>query len=130
MPRPQCGLLAELIVRVTSVASTETEPQSAPMAAGHGISYATSEPGRKEVMQMTRPSINITPIERIGRVVMGVVAVFAGILLLRQADSAATAVLEALLVLAGVDLIVTGALGHCPLYRKLGHVPASLRRPA
>jgi hypothetical protein len=38
--------------------------------------------------------------------------------------------LEVLLVLAGADLIVTGALGHCPLYKKLGHVPPSLRRPA
>lgn len=25
------------------------------------------------------------------------------------------------------DLVVTGALGHCPLYAKLGHVPASLK---
>jgi hypothetical protein len=39
-------------------------------------------------------------------------------------------VLEVLLVVAGLDLMVTGALGHCPLYRKLGYVPPSLRRPA
>jgi len=37
-------------------------------------------------------------------------------------------VLEILLVLAGLDMIVTGVLGHCPLYKKLGHTPASLRR--
>jgi len=24
--------------------------------------------------------------------------------------------------------VVTGATGHCPLYQKLGHLPASLRR--
>jgi hypothetical protein len=36
-------------------------------------------------------------------------------------------VFEVLLVAAGLDLVVTGALGHCPLYRKLGHVPTSLR---
>jgi hypothetical protein len=37
--------------------------------------------------------------------------------------------LEIVLVLAGLDLVVTGALGHCPLYQKLGYVPQSLRRP-
>jgi len=31
--------------------------------------------------------------------------------------------------LAGLDLIVTGVLGHCPLYTRLGYVPPSLRRP-
>ena len=37
-------------------------------------------------------------------------------------------VLEALLVAAGLDLAVTGALGHCPLYAKLGYLPRPLRR--
>ena len=36
--------------------------------------------------------------------------------------------LELLLAAAGLDLVVTGALGHCPLYQRLGHMPASLRR--
>ena len=36
-------------------------------------------------------------------------------------------VLEALLVAAGLDLAVTGALGHCPLYARLGYLPKSLR---
>ena len=48
---------------------------------------------------MKRPTVNITPTERVGRA----------------------------LVLAGVDLIVTGALGHCPPYHKLGYTPPSLR---
>jgi hypothetical protein len=37
-------------------------------------------------------------------------------------------VLEVLFVAAGLDLAITGALGHCSLYAKLGHVPASLRK--
>jgi hypothetical protein len=37
--------------------------------------------------------------------------------------------LEALLVAAGLDLMVTGATGFCPLYHRLGYVPRSLRRP-
>ena len=79
---------------------------------------------------MKRPSINITPTERAGRVLVGVVGVVGGIALLASATGAVVAVLEVLLVLAGLDLIVTGALGHCPLYHKLGYTPPSLRRTA
>jgi Inner membrane protein YgaP-like, transmembrane domain len=79
---------------------------------------------------MKRPTINITPIERIGRVLVGLLGVIGGLVLLSSASSAGLVVLEVLLVLAGLDLMVTGALGHCPLYRKLGYVPPSLRRPA
>lgn len=73
-------------------------------------------------------SVNITPAERIGRIVVGLAAVIAGIVLLAGAGSALAVVLEALLVAAGLDLAVTGALGHCPLYAKLGYLPKSLRR--
>ena len=76
---------------------------------------------------MKRPEINITPKERAGRILIGGAAAIAGLALLVSAGSLLAAVLEVLLVLAGLDLVVTGALGHCPLYRKLGHVPSSLR---
>ena len=79
---------------------------------------------------MKRPVVNITPIERIGRVLIGAVGAIGGLVLLASAGSVGVGVLELLLVLAGLDLVVTGALGHCPLYAKRGHVPASLRRPA
>lgn len=74
-------------------------------------------------------TVNITPIERWGRVLIGIAAIAAGGLLLAIAGSVLAVVLEVLLVLAGLDLLVTGALGHCPLYQKLGYVPRSLRRP-
>ena len=74
-------------------------------------------------------SVNITPVERLGRVVVGLAAVIAGIVLLTSAGPALAVVLEALLVAAGLDLAVTGALGHCPLYAKLGYLPTSLRSP-
>ena len=77
-----------------------------------------------------RPSVNITPLERWGRVVVGTAGVVAGALLLTTAGNAVVIVLEILLILAGLDLVVTGALGHCPLYSKLGYVPKSLRRSA
>jgi uncharacterized membrane protein HdeD (DUF308 family) len=79
---------------------------------------------------MRRPTVNVTPPERAGRIVLGLVGVVAGVVLLGAASGALAVTLEVLLVLAGLDLIVTGALGHCPLYKKLGHVPQSLRRPA
>lgn len=74
-----------------------------------------------------RWSINITPVERVARVAIGGLAAIAGAFLLGAAASTLAVVLELLLVLAGLDLVVTGALGHCPLYAKLGHVPASLK---
>ncbi|MBF6557518.1 MAG: DUF2892 domain-containing protein [Acidimicrobiales bacterium] len=76
-----------------------------------------------------RPSINITPPERVGRVVLGLGAIVAAAVLLTSAASVLAVVLEALLIAAGLDLAVTGGLGHCPLYARLGHVPRSLRRP-
>ena len=76
---------------------------------------------------MRRPVINITPMERVARVVIGFIGVAGGLVLLASSGGALAAIFSLLLALAGVDLVVTGALGHCPLYRKLGHVPPSLR---
>lgn len=76
-----------------------------------------------------RFAINITPAERAGRVVLGGLAAIAGVVLLTSAGSVLAVILEVLLIVAGLDLVVTGALGHCPLYRKLGYTPTSLRRP-
>ena len=72
-------------------------------------------------------TINITPAERLGRIAVGMAAVIAGTVLLLSAGSVLAVVLEALLVAAGLDLAVTGALGHCPLYQKVGYLPKSLR---
>ena len=76
---------------------------------------------------MKRPEINITPPERAGRIVLGAAAAIAGLILLASTGGALAVVL---LVLAGLDLVVTGATGHCPLYHRLGHMASSLRRPA
>ena len=75
----------------------------------------------------TKLAVNLTSIERDARIVVGVLAVTGGVLLLVGAESVLARVLEVLLILVGLDLIVTGATGHCPLYQRLGHVPASLR---
>lgn len=71
--------------------------------------------------------INITPPERVARIAVGLAGAIAGVWLLTSVSGVGLVILEVLLVLAGLDLIVTGALGHCPLYRRLGYVPRSLR---
>ncbi len=70
-----------------------------------------------------RLSVNITTAERVSRVVLGLGAMISAIVLLTSAGSMLAVVLEFLLLGAGLDLVITGALGHCPLYQKLGHVP-------
>lgn len=79
-------------------------------------------------MSTTRPSVNITPLERIARIIVGIAGMVTAAVLLQSAGSWVAVFLEVLLALAGLDMLVTGATGHCPLYKKLGHVPASLKR--
>lgn len=95
---------------------------------------AAAEPERRETStrrasgeRRRRPVVNITPLERAGRVLVGALGAIGGALLLASGGGTLAIVLEGLLVIAGLDLVVTGALGHCPLYRKLGYVPPSLR---
>ncbi len=82
-----------------------------------------------EASRSRRPPVNITQPERVGRILVGIAGMALGAALLAAAGSVLVIALEILLVLAGLDLVVTGALGHCPLYQKLGHVPSSLSRP-
>ena len=77
---------------------------------------------------MRRPAVNITPVERAARVDLGLAGIVTGLVLLASTGGSLVTPLEILLVLAGLDLALTGAIGHCPLYRKLGYVPPSLRR--
>ena len=81
-------------------------------------------------MKRKWPPINLTMTERLARIVLGLVGVVGGLILLGSASGAGVVILEVLLVAAGLDLVITGALGHCPLYKKLGYVPPSLRGPA
>jgi hypothetical protein len=79
---------------------------------------------------MKRPFVNITSSERVGRIVIGLIGAIGGFVLLASSGGALTGVFAVLVSLAGLDLVITGALGHCPLYRKLGYVPPALRGPA
>ena len=95
------------------------------------MTFSTTPAGHSgTARRFHRPSVNITGTERAGRIVIGLAAVVAATVLLTSAGSVLAVVLEVLLLVAGLDMVVTGALGHCPLYATLGHVPASLRRPS
>lgn len=76
---------------------------------------------------MRRLPINITPAERLARVAIGLGGAIAGGWLLTSASGVGLVVMEVALVLSGLDLVITGALGFCPLYRLLGHAPRSPR---
>ena len=71
--------------------------------------------------------VTITPDERGARIAVGGAGALTGAVLLASATGVLAVAIEPLLVVAGLDLVVTGAVGHCPLYAKLGHVPASLK---
>lgn len=98
-------------------------PLSRPVATPADSDAITRSSGSRR----RRFAVNLTPVERGGRIVIGLAAVIVGVVLLASAGSALAVVLEVVLIAAGLDLVVTGALGHCPLYQRLGHVPASLR---
>lgn len=87
----------------------------------------TTNPAPAAAHRATWRTVNISTAERGGRIVLGLAATIAGIVLLLSVGSVLAGVLEVLLVLAGLDLVITGTSGHCPLYQKLGHIPASLR---
>lgn len=64
---------------------------------------------------------NIGTIERWVRELGGGFMALVGFwLLFAGPSSLAAAVAEATLVLLGLDLVVTGLTGYCPLYRRLG----------
>lgn len=102
----------------------------APRQAGATLKFQRSPMDLEtDMMATTTPTrtINIGMPERIGRVVLGgLVAVF-GVVVLAGGPGAWGILGALLLIAAGVDFVVTGAAGYCPLYARLGHVPRSLR---
>jgi hypothetical protein len=75
----------------------------------------------------TRWKVNLIPVERVARVLVGLVAAVGGAYLLGGAGSTLAIAVEAIVIITGMDLVVTGLTGHCPLYQKLGFVPARLK---
>jgi len=76
-------------------------------------------------------TVNISAPERVARVLLGGAAAVLGVVVLAGGPGIWALLGSVLLITAGLDFVVTGATGYCPLYARLGHVPRSLRqRPA
>lgn len=93
------------------------------------MNCCTQHPSPTEATNELRPPsrTNITTLERAARITVGLLAGASGVVGVAGAGSVLAVVLFLLLIAAGVDLLVTGATGHCPLYQKLGYTPRSLR---
>lgn len=72
--------------------------------------------------------VNLTSIERLARIVVGTAGAAGAVTWFAWGPSVLVAAGAALLAAAGIDLIVTGARGYCPLYAWLARRGA--RRPA
>lgn len=75
-----------------------------------------------------RRTANISTPERVARVGFGGLTAVLGVVIIAGGPSAWALIGALLLVAAGLDFVVTGAIGYCPLYARLGHVPRSLRQ--
>mgnify|MGYP002779704949 CR=1 FL=1 len=72
-------------------------------------------------------TVNIAWWERILRVVLGGSVVVGALLLMRATDVFGYQALAVAAALIGLDFVVTGAIGFCPLYHKLGRGTARRR---
>lgn len=72
------------------------------------------------MLPLRRPTVNMTDAERGVRVALGAAGGgLAVVFLALPASGAAAIVLWLLIVVTAIDLLVSGAVGHCPLYRHL-----------
>lgn len=67
-------------------------------------------------------TINIATPERVARVVIGGLAVVFGVVILAGGPGVWALIGALLLAAVGLDFVVTGSTGYCPLYARLGHV--------
>lgn len=65
-------------------------------------------------------SKNLATWERWLRVLLGSALIVAAVAVLRGGDTFALRAVALALAAIGLDFVVTGALGFCPLYHKLG----------
>jgi drug/metabolite transporter (DMT)-like permease len=73
---------------------------------------------------------NIGNVERVGRVVIGAAVAVLGVVVLAASPGFWGLAGALVAIAAGLDFVITGARGYCPLYARLGHVPRSLEGAA
>lgn len=79
---------------------------------------------------LTSQTVNISPAERVVRVIGGAAAVVIALLLLASGLGGWALLGTVALAAAGIDFVVTGVRGYCPLYARLGkplRAPANVR---
>jgi len=73
------------------------------------------------VVAERRPDIkNVGPVERLLRVVLGGALAWWALSLFLSADVVPWRLLDIALIALGLDFVVTGIRGYCPLYKRLG----------
>ena len=75
-------------------------------------------------------AINVAWWDRVLRVVLGGIVAVTGVLVARGTDVFGYQALAIAAVLLGLDFVVTGAIGFCPLYHKLGRGTARRHAPS
>ena len=73
-------------------------------------------------MDKSRATVNVTPAERVGRAVIGLLVLVGADVLIPGVIGAVAIALLMLLGLAGLDIVVSGASGYCARYKKRGRV--------
>ena len=73
--------------------------------------------------------MDLSPEERTLRMVVGWTLALPGLTLVATEASAALTIAGAATAFIGLAVFATGSCGRCPIYRRLGRVPRSLRRP-
>lgn len=68
---------------------------------------------------MKNVKTNIGTRERVLRIVAGSLLAIVGVLLILEVGTFTVRLLAATLVILGLDLAITGAIGFCPLYARL-----------
>lgn len=77
-----------------------------------------------------RPAVNMTGVERVVRLLAGVLLAAGGWwVIARHLDGGLAAVAWVLLVLGVADLVLSGLVGYCPIYRFV-RAPGTGRRSA
>ena len=73
--------------------------------------------------------MNLSPEERALRMIVGWTVALVGLALVAARTGAALTIAGAATASIGLAMLATGACGRCPIYRRLGRVSRSLRRP-
>lgn len=74
-------------------------------------------------------TINIAGWERVLRVLLGGIVALGAMIVARETNVFGYQALAIAAMLLGLDFVVTGAIGFCPLYQKLGRSTACRNEP-